>query len=159
MKIRIGLGIDVHKLSENKKLFIGGSEIPHYKGCVAHSDGDFLIHAICDALLGAAGLRDIGTYFPDNDTAYKDIDSKILLKKTADIISQQGWKISNIDTVICLEKPKIKDYVGKMKLILSEILNIDKSDIGIKATTTETLGYEGREEGVTAYATALLIKD
>ncbi|MFO7923215.1 MAG: 2-C-methyl-D-erythritol 2,4-cyclodiphosphate synthase [Bacteroidales bacterium] len=159
MKLRTGIGYDVHQLVHGKKLIIGGIEIPHEKGCLAYSDGDILIHAICDALLGAGGLGDIGTHFPDTDTRYRNIDSRILLEKVKKMISQKGYEISNIDSVICLQKPKIKDYISSIRSSLSAILNIDKEDISVKATTTEKLGFTGREEGVSAYATVLLVKN
>ena len=130
----------------------------HEKGCVAHSDGDVLIHAICDALLGASGLDDIGTYFPDTDPAYKGIDSKILLKKVVDMLERKGFSVGNIDCVICLQRPKIKLRTLEMRECLAEIIGIDVDDLTIKATTTEQLGFEGREEGVSAYASVLIIK-
>jgi 2-C-methyl-D-erythritol 2,4-cyclodiphosphate synthase len=157
MRPRSGIGYDVHQLAENRKLFLGGVHIPHEKGCVAHSDGDVLIHAICDALLGAAGLGDIGTHFPDTDSRYKDIDSKILLKETAAMISGRGYVISNIDSVICLQSPKIKDFIRAMRESLAKILKIPPEDVSVKATTTERLGFVGREEGVSAWASVILI--
>lgn len=158
MKIKTGIGIDVHQLAPGLDLWIGGIKLEHDKGCVAHSDGDVLIHAICDALLGAAGLDDIGTYFPDTDATYKGIDSKILLRRVFEMLENKGFSIGNIDCVLCLQRPKIKAYVLDMRKCLSEILDMDVEDLTIKATTTEHLGFEGREEGVSAYATALLIK-
>jgi 2-C-methyl-D-erythritol 2,4-cyclodiphosphate synthase len=158
-KLRTGIGYDVHQLVHGKKLIIGGIEIPHEKGCLAHSDGDVLIHAICDALLGAGGFGDIGTYFPDTDTRYRNIDSRILLEKVNKLISQKGYEISNIDSVICLQRPKIKDYISSIRSSSSVVLNIEKEDISVKATTTEQLGFTGREEGVSAYATVLLVKN
>ena len=158
MKFRIGYGYDVHALGEGLPLILGGVEIEHAKGCIAHSDGDVLIHAICDALLGAAGLDDIGVYFPDTDPAYKGIDSKILLKKVIDMIEDKGFAIGNIDCVVCLQRPKIKMRTLEMRECLSEIMGIDVDEITIKATTTEKLGFEGREEGVSAYVTVLIIK-
>jgi len=158
MKIRTGLGYDVHALKEGEELIIGGIKIEHYKGTVAHSDGDVLIHAICDALLGAANLRDIGFQFPDNDNSFKGIDSKILLKKTNSLLKEKDWDIGNIDSTIVLQKPKIKDKIPEMQKILANVLNIDIEDISIKATTTEKLGFNGKEEGVSAFATVLIIR-
>jgi 2-C-methyl-D-erythritol 2,4-cyclodiphosphate synthase len=159
MKIRTGIGFDVHELKLNQKFFLGGIEIEHYKGSVGHSDGDTLIHAICDALLGAANLRDIGFHFPDTNQELKNIDSKILLRKTVELLYEKNWKISNIDSIIVLQKPKIKDYIPKMKEILAQTMKIDFEDISIKATTTEKLGFQGKEKGISAYATVLIIKD
>ncbi len=159
MKFRIGQGFDVHQLKEGLPLIIGGVLIPHTKGIVAHSDGDVLIHAICDALLGAANLGDIGTHFPDTSNEFKGIDSKILLEKTALLIRQQGYEINNIDCTICLEKPKIMSFVTKMKEQISKAAGINIDEISIKATTNEKLGFIGREEGVSAMAIALLIKN
>jgi 2-C-methyl-D-erythritol 2,4-cyclodiphosphate synthase len=158
MNLRIGYGYDVHQLAKGNKLHMGGIVIPHKKGCVAHSDGDVLIHAICDALLGAAALGDIGYHFPDTDPAYKNIDSKILLKNTLDIISKKGYSIVNIDSTVCLEKPKIKEYIPKMITVLSEILKTQKENISVKATTTEKLGFIGKEEGIAAHAVVLIQK-
>ncbi len=159
MNIRIGQGYDVHKLAEGYKLTLGGIEIPYNKGCIAHSDGDVLIHAICDALLGAANLRDIGYHFPDSNNKYKNIDSKILLKKTHELIKQNNYSIINIDSTICLQKPKIKNLIPKMKDALSDTLNIDIDTISIKATTTENLGFVGEEKGMSAQAIVLLMKE
>lgn len=156
MDIRIGQGIDFHRLEDGLKLFIGGVEIPSQKGCVAHSDGDVLLHAICDALLGAAGMNDIGHQFPDNDPSYKGIDSKILLAKTFAMLEEKGFSIVNIDSTLCLEKPKISPYVSEMKKTIAGILSSDPDKIGIKATTTEKMGFVGREEGVVAIAVALI---
>lgn len=158
MKIKTGIGIDVHRLAEGEEFWLGGIQIEHDKGCVAYSDGDVLIHAICDALLGAAGLNDIGSYFPDTDPAYKDIDSKILLKRTSNMVSQMGFSIGNIDCVVALQRPKIRPYILDMRKCIAEIIDMSYDDITIKATTTENLGFEGREEGVTAYVTVLIIK-
>jgi 2-C-methyl-D-erythritol 2,4-cyclodiphosphate synthase len=158
MKIKTGIGIDVHPLTEGRELWLGGIKIEHEKGCVAYSDGDTLIHAICDALLGAAGLNDIGSYFPDTDPAYKGIDSKILLQRVANMVEHKGYTIGNIDCVVCLQRPKIKTHVLDMRRCLAEILGMEVDDLTIKATTTEHLGFEGREEGVSAYATVLMIK-
>lgn len=145
-------------MAEGKALWLGGIKIAHEKGCVAHSDGDVLVHAICDALLGAAGLNDIGSYFPDTDPAYKGIDSKILLRRTMDMVEKQGYAIGNIDCVVCLQRPKIKMHVLDMRECLSGILDMDIADLTIKATTTEHLGFEGREEGISAYASVLIFK-
>ncbi len=156
MKLRIGSGIDFHQLVEGRDLFIGGIKIPHTKGALGHSDADVLLHAICDSLLGALSLGDIGTHFPDNDNAYKNIDSKILLQRTYDLIKAEGYEIINIDASLCLEAPKIKPYVEAMQKCIAGILNIGDKDISIKATTTEKMGFVGREEGLVAYATCLL---
>ena len=158
MDFRIGHGYDVHSLAEGLPLVLGGVEIAHTKGCVAHSDGDVLIHAICDALLGATGLGDIGQHFPDTCPAYKGIDSKLLLQKTKALIDHRGYAISNIDSVVCLQRPKIRPFIDDMRHCLAEILELDVDDLSIKATTTEQLGFEGREEGVSAYATVLVYK-
>lgn len=156
MKIRIGFGYDVHRLAEGEVFTLGGVVIPHNKGSVGHSDGDTLIHAICDALLGAANMRDIGYHFPDTDNNYKGIDSKILLGKTIDIIASKGYSIGNIDSTISLQSPKIKNYIPNMQIALAKACGIDIDDIAIKATTTERLGFEGREEGVSAHAVVLI---
>jgi 2-C-methyl-D-erythritol 2,4-cyclodiphosphate synthase len=156
MKLRIGSGIDFHQLVEGRDLWIGGVLIPHHKGALGHSDADVLLHAICDALLGALGLGDIGTHFPDTDNAYKNIDSKILLQRTYDLIQKEGYEVVNIDSTLCLEAPKIKPHVDKMQTCIAEILKIEKNAISIKATTTETMGFTGREEGLVALATCLL---
>ena len=158
MSYRIGSGIDFHKLAEGRELWIGGVKIPHHKGALGHSDADVLLHAVCDALLGAACLGDIGIHFPDTDAAFKNIDSKILLQKTFDLVKKEGYTVVNIDSTLCLEAPKIKPYVGQMQKIIAGILNIKTKDISIKATTTEQLGFVGREEGLMAYATILLEK-
>jgi 2-C-methyl-D-erythritol 2,4-cyclodiphosphate synthase len=158
MNIRIGQGIDFHRLETGLDLWLGGVKIPSDKGCVAHSDGDVLIHAICDALLGAAGLRDIGYYFPDTDNKYKNIDSKILLKNTFTLIRQEGFNINNIDSTVCLEKPKIASFIQDMRNTISSILETDAEIVAVKATTTEKLGFAGREEGVFAVAVVLLTR-
>lgn len=158
MKIRTGQGIDFHRLEEGRDLWIGGINIPSRRGCIAHSDGDVLLHAICDALLGAAGLRDIGFHFPDNDPAYKGISSKILLDRTMKLINEKGYSVVNIDSTICLENPKISAYVPEMKKVISGIAAVEPDDVGIKATTTEKMGFTGREEGVVALASVLLIR-
>ncbi|MCD6112806.1 MAG: 2-C-methyl-D-erythritol 2,4-cyclodiphosphate synthase [Bacteroidales bacterium] len=156
MKFRIGFGYDVHKLEPGNELYLGGIVIPHTKGAVGHSDADVLIHAICDALLGAANLRDIGFHFPDTLPEFKNIDSKILLKKVVSLIQKKGYSISNIDSTICLQKPKIFPYIIDMKKILAQTMNIDIDDISIKATTTEKLGFVGTEDGISAYAVVLI---
>ena len=158
MSIRIGQGIDFHQLKTGLNLWLGGVKIPSEKGCVAHSDGDVLLHAICDALLGAAGLKDIVYYFPDTENKYKNIDSKILLKNTFDLISQKGYIVNNIDATICLEKPKISPFIQEMKETISAIVETEPDDIAVKATTTEKLGFTGREEGIVAIAVVLLSK-
>lgn len=158
MSFRIGIGYDVHALKEGLNLYLGGIKINHYKGCIAHSDGDVLIHAICDAMLGAANLKDIGFHFPNNDNKYKNIDSKILLDKTNKIIAEKSYKIVNIDSVIAIQNPKISPYIDEMKSCLSKILDIDIDNLSIKATTTEKLGFEGREEGISVQAVVLLEK-
>jgi 2-C-methyl-D-erythritol 2,4-cyclodiphosphate synthase len=158
MNIRVGQGIDFHRLEPGLDLWLGGVKIPSDKGCVAHSDGDVLIHAICDALLGASGLMDIGYYFPDTDIKYKNIDSKILLKNTFTLIRQNGFNVSNIDSTVCLEKPKIASFIQNMRNTISSILETDVENVAVKATTTEKLGFAGREEGVFAIAVALLTR-
>ena len=158
MSFRIGHGYDVHQLAEGRDLFIGGIKIPHLKGCIAHSDGDVLIHAICDALLGAAALRDIGYHFPDTNQDFKNIDSKILLQKTLDLVSSKGYSLVNIDSTICLQKPKIQDYITEIIKTLASVLNTNRDNISVKATTTEKLGFAGREEGISAHAVVLIQK-
>jgi 2-C-methyl-D-erythritol 2,4-cyclodiphosphate synthase len=158
MNIRIGQGIDFHRLEKGLKLWLGGVKIPSEKGCVAHSDGDVLIHAICDALLGAAGLKDIGYYFPDTNSEFKNIDSKILLKRTFILIKEQGYSIINIDSTICLENPKISPFIDEMRKCVSSILETESENVTVKATTTEKLGFTGREEGIIAMAVVLLSK-
>ncbi len=156
IKIRVGFGFDVHQLAENESFIIGGVSIPYNKGTVAHSDGDVLIHAICDALLGAANMRDIGYHFPDSSADFKNIDSSILLEKVMQIIDKQGYNFGNLDATICLQKPKLKDFIPQMQQKLSEIMKVEANCISIKATTTEKLGFVGREEGIAAYATVLI---
>jgi 2-C-methyl-D-erythritol 2,4-cyclodiphosphate synthase len=156
---RIGSGIDFHQLAAGRDLWIGGIKIPHHKGAVGHSDADVLLHAICDAMLGALCLGDIGVHFPDTNSAYKDIDSKILLAKTFDLVKEKGYQIVNIDSTLCLESPKISPHIPAMQNAISIILSIAVSDISIKATTTEKMGFAGREEGLVAYATVLLKKN
>jgi 2-C-methyl-D-erythritol 2,4-cyclodiphosphate synthase len=152
------VGVDFHQLAAGRKLFIGGVEIPHDKGAVGHSDADVLLHAICDAMLGALALGDIGVHFPNNDPAYHNIDSKILLQRSFEKILDKGYRVVNIDSTLCLEAPKIKPFITQMQQVISGILDIQPSDISVKATTTETMGFAGREEGLFAYATVLLEK-
>ncbi len=154
--MRIGFGVDFHQLIEGRDLWIGGVLVPHSKGALGHSDADVLLHAICDALLGAAGLGDIGVHFPDTEVKYKNIDSKILLQKTIELIQKEGYKIGNIDSAVCLQAPKIRAYIASMQQVIAEICSISLRDISIKATTTENMGFVGREEGLIAYATVLL---
>ena len=158
MKIKTGIGIDVHRLEPGREFWLGGIKIEHEKGCVAHSDGDVLIHAICDALLGATGQGDIGLHFPDTCPAYKGIDSKLLLQKTKALVENKGYAISHVDSVVCLQRPKIRPFIEEMRRCVGEILELEVEDLSIKATTTEQLGFEGREEGVSAYATVLVYK-
>jgi 2-C-methyl-D-erythritol 2,4-cyclodiphosphate synthase len=158
MNIKIGFGFDVHPLQAGKDLWLGGVKIPHTKGCVGHSDADVLIHAICDALLGAAGLRDIGNQFPNTDNSYKNIDSKVLLKETMTLLQQKNFKVGNVDCTLCLEQPKINPYIATMQKTLAPIMQIAEEDISIKATTNEKLGYVGSEDGANAYAVALIYK-
>lgn len=153
---RIGFGIDFHRLEAGRDLWIGGVKLEHDKGAVGHSDADVLLHAICDAMLGAACLGDIGVHFPDTDQAYKNIDSKILLKRSNELIRKAGYRVGNIDSTICLELPKIKPHSHEMQKVITEILEIQQNQISIKATTSEKMGFVGREEGIAAYATALL---
>ena len=154
--MRIGFGYDVHRFAEGRELWLGGIMIPHHKGLLGHSDADVLIHAICDALLGAAALGDIGKHFPDTDPKYKDIASKVLLHETRDLISAEGYRIQNIDSTIAIQSPKIAPFIEEMRSALSGLLSLELNQISIKATTTEMLGFEGREEGVSAYAIVLL---
>jgi 2-C-methyl-D-erythritol 2,4-cyclodiphosphate synthase len=156
MSVRIGFGVDFHQLVAGRELWIGGINIPHIKGSLGHSDGDVLLHAICDAMLGAACIGDIGVHFPNTSSEFKNIDSKILLKKSFDLISANGYRIVNIDSTLCLESPKIQFYVPQMQQIIATVLSLNISDISIKGTTTERMGFIGREEGLAAYATILL---
>ncbi|MBT5354821.1 MAG: 2-C-methyl-D-erythritol 2,4-cyclodiphosphate synthase [Flavobacteriales bacterium] len=159
MKIKVGFGFDVHQLKDGLDFWLGGIKVPHTKGGLGHSDADVLIHAICDALLGSANLGDIGKHFPDSSEEFKGIDSKILLKEVVKMISERGYSIGNIDSTVCLQKPKIGPYIPEMQKVLASCMNIDSEDISIKATTTERLSFIGREEGVSAYATVLIQKD
>lgn len=158
MKIRVGFGYDVHRQEEGRELWIGGIKLEHTKGLLGHSDADVLLHAICDAILGAANLRDIGFHFPDTAAEYKDVDSKLLLKKTLEVVTEKGYRIGNIDATIVAERPKINPHVPAMQKVIAEILQIDEDDISIKASTSEKIGFVGREEGMTAYAVALIEK-
>ena len=159
MKIRTGFEFDVHKLVEGRELWMGGIKLEHSLGLLGHSDADVLIHAICDALLGAANMRDIGYHFPDTSADTLDIDSKILLRKTMDLIATKGYRLGNIDATICAERPKMNPHIPAMKECLAKVMGCDVDDISIKATTTEKLGFTGREEGISAYATVLITKD
>ena len=158
MKVRVGLGYDVHQLVEGRDLILGGIKIEHDKGLLGHSDADVLLHAVCDALLGAANMRDIGYLFPDTSADTQDIDSKIILRKTIDLLATKGYKVGNIDATICAERPKLNPYVPAMKACMAQIIGCDEDDISIKATTTEKLGFTGREEGMAAYAVCLIEK-
>lgn len=154
--MRIGYGYDVHQLAAGEELVIGGLIIPHEKGSVGHSDADVLLHVICDALLGALALGDIGTHFPDTDATYKGIDSKILLKKTYDMVLERGWKLANVDSTVCLQRPKLKPHIQDMRRTIADVMGVAVDQIGIKATTTEWLGFVGKEEGISAHAVVLL---
>lgn len=159
MKIRVGMGYDVHQLVPNRPLYLGGIRIEHTLGLLGHSDADVLIHAICDAMLGAANMRDIGYHFPDTAADLEGIDSKILLKETTQLLADQGWRVGNIDATVCAEKPKLNPHIPVMKAILAPLMNITEEDVSIKATTTEKLGFTGRQEGISAYAVVLIEKD
>ena len=158
MKIRVGFGYDVHQLVPNRELWLGGIKFEHELGLLGHSDADVLIHAICDALLGAANMRDIGYHFPDMASEFKDVDSKILLAKTVELIGTKGYSVGNIDATVCAERPKLKARIPEMQQVLAEVMHVDVDDISIKATTTEKLGFTGREERISAYATVLIEK-
>ena len=158
MSFRIGFGIDFHQLVEDRDLWIGGIQIPHHKGAMGHSDADVLLHAICDAMLGALALGDIGLHFPDTDPAFKGIDSKLLLQRTYQLITEKGYRVVNIDSSLCLEAPKIKPYVKQMEQTIASIVGVQPEDVSVKATTTERMGFVGREEGLVAYANVLLQK-
>ena len=159
MNIRVGFGFDVHQFSTGRKCIIGGVEISHEKGPLGHSDADVLLHAVCDALLGAAGLKDIGTYFPDTSTEFKNANSRVLLKKCLELVREKGYRVGNIDSSLCLEAPKLLPHIDQMKLNISSDLGIHVDEVSIKATTNEKMGFIGREEGLVAYAVVLLIKD
>ena len=158
MKIRVGFGFDVHQLVSGRELLLGGIKFEHELGLLGHSVADVLIHAICDALLGAANMRDIGYHFPDTAGEFKNIDSKILLAETVDLIAAKGYKVGNVDATICAERPKLKARIPEMQLVLAHLMRIDVDDVSVKATTTEKLGFTGREEGISAYATVLIEK-
>lgn len=159
MSYRIGFGIDFHQLVEGRDLWIGGVKIPHVKGAKGHSDADVLLHAICDAMLGALALGDIGVHFPDTDQSFKNIDSKILLARSYALIKSKGYKVVNVDSSLCLEAPKIKPYVASMQTTIASILELEDGDVSVKATTTEKMGFVGREEGLVAYANVLLVRN
>lgn len=159
MKIRVGFGFDVHRLVEGRELWLGGIRLEHEKGLLGHSDADVLIHAICDALLGAANMRDIGYHFPDTAGEFKNIDSKVLLRRTVELIATKGYRMGNVDATVCAERPKLKARIPEMQRVLAETMDADPDDISIKATTTEKLGFTGREEGISAYATVLVQKE
>ena len=159
MKIRVGFGYDVHQLAEGRPLWLGGIKINHEKGLLGHSDADVLIHATCDALLGAANLRNIGFHFPDTSSQFENIDSKVLLKESIKMVRKKGFEISNIDALVCAEEPKLNPYIEEMKRKMAEVLSISVEDISIKATTSEKMGFIGRKEGMAAYATVLIQKD
>lgn len=158
MQIRVGFGYDMHRLQEGRELWLGGVKLDYQKGLLGHSDADVLIHAICDALLGAANLRDIGVHFPDNSAEYHNIDSKILLKETMSLLRDKGYTLGNIDATVCAEQPKLNPYIPAMQRKLAEVMSVDDELISIKATTSEKMGFVGREEGITAYAVALIQK-
>ena len=158
MKIRVGFGFDVHQLVPECELWLGGIKFEHELGLLGHSDADVLIHAICDALLGAANMRDIGYHFPDNAGEFKNIDSKILLAKTVDLIATKGYRVGNVDATVCAERPKLKARIPEMQEVLAKLMGVDVDDVSVKATTTEKLGFTGREEGISAYATVLIEK-
>nr|WP_294727289.1 2-C-methyl-D-erythritol 2,4-cyclodiphosphate synthase [Prevotella sp.] len=158
MNIRVGFGYDVHKLVAGRELWLGGIQLPYELGLLGHSDADVLIHAICDALLGAANMRDIGFHFPDTSEETLNVDSKILLRKTIELIGTKGYEVGNIDATVCAERPKLNPHVPAMKACLAEVMNTDEDNISIKATTTEKLGFTGRMEGISAYATVLIMK-
>lgn len=156
MKIKVGMGYDVHQFAEGRELWLGGIQIPHTHGLLGHSDADVLIHAICDALLGAAGLRDIGYHFPDTSAEFAGIDSKILLSRVVASLKERGWHVGNIDATVCAQAPKLNPHIPAMQKTLADVLQIDTADVNIKATTTEHLGFVGRKEGIAAYAVALI---
>ncbi|HAY56325.1 MAG TPA: 2-C-methyl-D-erythritol 2,4-cyclodiphosphate synthase [Flavobacteriales bacterium] len=158
MSLRIGYGYDVHQLAEGEDLIVGGIHVPYHLGSVGHSDADVLLHVICDALLGALALGDIGTHFPDTDPAYKGIDSKVLLKRTYELVKQEGWALANVDSTVCLQLPKLKPHIPTMRAIVAELLDVEPNQIGIKATTTERLGFVGEQKGISAHAVVLLAK-
>ena len=158
MNIRVGFGFDVHRLVEGRELWLGGIRLEHETGLLGHSDADVLIHAICDALLGAANMRDIGYHFPDTAGEYENIDSKLLLEKTIGLLAGKGYSVGNVDATVCAERPKLNPHIPEMQQVLSSVMGIDADDVSIKATTTEKLGFTGREEGIAAYATVLIVR-
>lgn len=158
-KIRVGFGYDVHRLVEDRELWLGGIRLEYEKGLLGHSDADVLIHAICDALLGAANMRDIGYHFPDTAGEFERIDSKILLKKTVQLIATKGYRVGNVDATVCAERPKLNPHIPLMKQTLANVMGVDEDDVSIKATTTEKLGFTGRQEGISAYATVLIERE
>ena len=158
MKIRVGYGYDVHRLAENRDFWMGGVKIEHHLGLLGHSDADVLIHAICDAVLGAANMRDIGFHFPDTDPKYKGADSKVLLQRTIELIATKGYRVGNVDCTICAERPKINPHIDAMKAVLAPLLHVDIDAVSLKATTSERMGFVGREEGMAAYAVCLIVK-
>lgn len=158
-KIRVGFGYDVHRLVEDRELWLGGIRLEYEKGLLGHSDADVLIHAICDALLGAANMRDIGYHFPDTAGEFEHIDSKILLKKTVQLIATKGYRVGNVDATVCAERPKLNPHIPLMKQTLADVMGVDEDDVSIKATTTEKLGFTGRQEGISAYATVLIERE
>lgn len=158
-KIRVGFGYDVHRLVEDRELWLGGIRLEYDKGLLGHSDADVLIHAICDALLGAANMRDIGYHFPDTAGEFENIDSKILLKKTVQLIATKGYRVGNIDATVCAERPKLNPHIPRMKQTLAAVMGVEEDDVSIKATTTEKLGFTGRQEGISAYATVLIERE
>ena len=155
-KVRVGMGYDVHQLVSGRSLWLGGIQVEHTFGLLGHSDADVLIHAICDALLGAANMRDIGYHFPDNGSEFKDIDSKVLLKRTVELIGERGYRVGNVDATVCAQRPKLNPHIPRMQQCLAQVMGIDTDDVSIKATTTEWLGFTGREEGISAYAVVLI---
>lgn len=159
MRIRVGMGFDVHRLVAGRELWLGGIKIEHSLGLLGHSDADVLVHAVCDALLGAAGLRDIGYHFPDTSDDFSGTDSKILLSRTVSLLHEKGWRVGNVDATVCAERPKINPHIPAMRKVLAPLLKIAPDEVSIKATTTEKLGFTGREEGISAYAVALIEKD
>ncbi len=157
-KIRVGFGFDVHRLVEDRALWLGGIRLEHTRGLLGHSDADVLIHALCDALLGAANLRDIGYHFPDTSEEFHNVDSKLLLAETVKLLAGKGFRVGNVDATVCAERPKLKEHIPAMQACLAQVMGIDEDDVSVKATTTERLGFTGREEGISAYATVLIEK-
>lgn len=159
MKIRVGLGYDVHRFAPGRELWLCGVKVPHTEGLAGHSDADVALHALCDALLGAASLRDIGYHFPDTDASFKDADSKLLLARVVELIGEKGYSVGNVDVTVCAQTPKLSPHIDRMRQTVAAILKVEPDDVGIKATTTEGLGFTGRKEGIAAYATCLITKD